>query len=358
MNDVSERIHHWILSRVVEGDLAPGDQIPTEKELAKRFSTNRMNAHHAVKALEGEGVVERRKRRGTRIRPDLPPESLPAIRDEMVDHVRVFIHPAVPGGFRHWNDTALNEFERVLNADGLKVRYAAPPTLAEELEAVTEELSVVGARGLVFFARERDLNLLLKRKDLLAGYRDRVFIVNPGVYPTDRVPFHSLSFDTFGEGMLVGAHLKERRIPQASFVKTGDSFWLNQRLDGVRCALAGSSVEFSVIEAGREALIPLIEERVGASRAKPAFITPTDKMATGLIDELSERGINVIADFHVVSFNNDPQFRHYNLTSVAPPVERIGSAAARLILEKRWSGEDDTQINVKLSSRLVVRDSC
>lgn len=53
--DVINRIKEWIDN----GDLLPGGQIPPERELTKRLSSQRLTIRNALAALEQEGVVRR-----------------------------------------------------------------------------------------------------------------------------------------------------------------------------------------------------------------------------------------------------------------------------------------------------------
>ena len=47
-----------ILATIREDGLRPGDQVPPEAELAKRFQVGRSTVREAVKLLEGDGVIE------------------------------------------------------------------------------------------------------------------------------------------------------------------------------------------------------------------------------------------------------------------------------------------------------------
>ncbi len=46
--------------RILNGELAPGTQLPTETELAAQFGVNRSTVREAIRQLEQEGLVERR----------------------------------------------------------------------------------------------------------------------------------------------------------------------------------------------------------------------------------------------------------------------------------------------------------
>src|SRR6476620_8561180 len=64
-----EDVHAALLRQLQTGRWKPGDQIPTETELLKQFGVSRITVARAVRDLEREGLVERRRGAGTFVRP-------------------------------------------------------------------------------------------------------------------------------------------------------------------------------------------------------------------------------------------------------------------------------------------------
>ncbi len=60
-----QRIVEQIESRILEGNLKIGDQLPSERELAEQFAVSRIAVREAVKALREKGLVEIKPGRGT-----------------------------------------------------------------------------------------------------------------------------------------------------------------------------------------------------------------------------------------------------------------------------------------------------
>jgi len=60
-----EQIVHQIEESILKGSLKPGDQLPSERELAQRFGVSRTAVREAVKALREKGLVEAYSGRGT-----------------------------------------------------------------------------------------------------------------------------------------------------------------------------------------------------------------------------------------------------------------------------------------------------
>ena len=60
-------IKQHILGKIRTGDWPPGTLIPKEQEIADSFGCARTTVHRALRELAEEGVVERRRRYGTRV---------------------------------------------------------------------------------------------------------------------------------------------------------------------------------------------------------------------------------------------------------------------------------------------------
>lgn len=67
---VVERIVDQITNAIINGELKPGDKIPTEPELCDTFGVGRNSVREAIKILEAYGVLEIRRAEGTFIRQD------------------------------------------------------------------------------------------------------------------------------------------------------------------------------------------------------------------------------------------------------------------------------------------------
>ena len=62
-------VKRHVLGQIRSGVWRPGDLIPKEQELADAFGCARMTVHRALRELAEDGVVERRRRSGTRVAP-------------------------------------------------------------------------------------------------------------------------------------------------------------------------------------------------------------------------------------------------------------------------------------------------
>ncbi len=66
-SSVVDRVINGIISSIVIGELQPGDRLPTEQELSKKYDAGRNSVREAIKQLQAYGVVYIRRADGTYI---------------------------------------------------------------------------------------------------------------------------------------------------------------------------------------------------------------------------------------------------------------------------------------------------
>jgi GntR family transcriptional regulator len=73
------QLEQALRAHVVDAGLAPGDALPTEMELVAAFGVSRSTAREALARLQRDGLIERRRARGTRVaaRPFVEPFAWP-----------------------------------------------------------------------------------------------------------------------------------------------------------------------------------------------------------------------------------------------------------------------------------------
>ena len=59
------QLENLLREKILSGAFAPGDRIPTESDLIRRYGVSRITVRQALTALAGEGLIERRQGRGT-----------------------------------------------------------------------------------------------------------------------------------------------------------------------------------------------------------------------------------------------------------------------------------------------------
>ncbi|MFD5192324.1 GntR family transcriptional regulator [Streptomyces sp. NPDC058357] len=62
------QIAHFIRDQILRGDLRPGDEVPSERQLAADWKVSRPTAARSLEALSHQGLVEKRQGSGTYVR--------------------------------------------------------------------------------------------------------------------------------------------------------------------------------------------------------------------------------------------------------------------------------------------------
>lgn len=62
------QIAHHIRDQILRGDLRPGDEVPSERQLAASWNVSRPTAARSLEALSHQGLVEKRQGSGTYVR--------------------------------------------------------------------------------------------------------------------------------------------------------------------------------------------------------------------------------------------------------------------------------------------------
>ncbi|MEU4607173.1 FadR/GntR family transcriptional regulator [Kribbella sp. NPDC023972] len=126
-----QRIVEQVEEALARGDLAPGQRLPSERELVAQFAVSRSTVREALRVLESNGVV--RSRPGDPNGPEILPFSQTALRKQMVRLARV-------------DELTLSEligFRMIM--DGAAIQVASRLRTPEELAEMEETLVAMRA---------------------------------------------------------------------------------------------------------------------------------------------------------------------------------------------------------------------
>jgi DNA-binding LacI/PurR family transcriptional regulator len=178
----------------------------------------------------------------------------------------------------------------------------------------------------------------------------------------ESVPY--VDSDNVGGARTAVEHLIERgRRRIATITGPLDMYVAQCRLDGYRQALtdAGSPADEDLIagadfteDGGRRAMRELLDRGTDPD----AVFAASDVMAAGARQVLRESGRRVPGDVALVGFDDSPVARHMDppLTSVRQPIEEMGRAMARVLLEE-IAERSRARPQLVLPTELVVRAS-
>ena len=163
----AQQIRQFILGSAADGSLTPGNRLPTERELAQRFSVPRNAVRRTLAQLEAEGSITRHVGRGTFLTGRVPaigrgvpqPGAVHASPAELME-ARLRIEPALaelivtnatPADFERM-EMCLEKAEKAATLDEFELWDAA---LHEALAAATHNRFVTRVLDLVTVARQQ-----------------------------------------------------------------------------------------------------------------------------------------------------------------------------------------------------------
>jgi len=362
MNNITREIYRSLLSRISNGEVKAGEPLPPEIKLAKSFNTNRMNAHRAVKMLEENSLVVRKKRVGTVLQEKIDQTLISKLIKE-ANRVIYVLYSSTPHWI-HWNETSFLALEQEISESGYSVMYDNIPTngTREDYIYLLKKISSAGASALVIFPDAEDAAFLKNNGDLLLDFQMPVYMLNRSGEPMllDMVSF--VSMDPFSDGITIGTLLKKHACKNIVMINedTGQYFWGVKRYEGLLTGLqrgnGNNAPPPENIPATAEGLTKAVKI-IRKLRGNIVIVAVNNLYAAKFIDFAKQQGLFIPADYRLIAFDDNPLFRSYNLTSMAVPVQKIGRLFGKLICDKSWLEEYKGKVSIKVNSELVIRET-
>jgi DNA-binding LacI/PurR family transcriptional regulator len=363
MNNIQRQIFDHILERFRNGEFREGDRIPTEMELSALFKTGRMNAHYAVRELEKAGLVSRNKKTGTTARRVEDIDSLSGLRAGGFGPVYIMSGPLRPQNF-HWNEGTLAELETALNKNGRRAVYTDFPQSSDALASEIKKASALGADSIVLLPAGEEIPMLMDSSALFEGFAGEVYFLDRCGEWLSEFPLHILCANPRAEGVIAGRYLISKGVSRAVFLTQADDsgcWWASERGAGLmeaykKFAPAGAAALTLNIQlpGGFDSALDIVR----GSAEKTAFVCRNDDYAATFIEFMGKRGLRCPDAFYVIGFDNNPELRTFNLTTVAPPSDKIGKCLAEMVCANKWRRRDGASVIIKLDSRLIQRGTC
>lgn len=346
-------LRNWILERFENGELQPGERLPSEHELAARFGFSRQTIRHAIGALEAEGWLERRQGSGTyATAKTLAAKNRNRTVAVLTTYLDDYIFPDIIRGI-----------ERVLTPAGCSLSLHLTRNAAEREAECLHDILARPIDGLIAEGTKSAFpnpNLALYQRLRERGVP--VVFINGGYAGLDAA---SVLFDDEEAGRLatecllaqghqeIGALFKVDDIQghrrYAGFLKAHHTHGLKVREDRVLWFTTEDQPLLS--EPGYDGV--LLRRFAGVT----GLVCYNDQVALGLLGSLRRLGLSVPADLSVVGIDDShlAGIAVPPLTTVAHPRSILGTIAANLLLQL-MSG-DQEQVCEVLPPHLVQRDS-
>lgn len=351
-------IYQQIHRAIVSGEYAVGQRIPTEAELGAAYRVSRPTISRALRDLEQQGYLLRRRGAGT------------FVREFQRTSGGLFglTVPHTEGGIL---GPICAEIVQRADAGGHSVLYGGTlprhgPVSAAQADAFCERFisrGVIGVFFLPLILRREQMDMNLRIADRLSDAGIAIVLLDHDIvdYP-QRSRYDLVGVDNRRNGTVVTEHLLAGGCRRIHFVTIDLTVSTSTaRIAGYQDALRNHGIEpdpswvhrWNTAEDGE-----FVRRLVRDARAE-AFVCVNDDVARTLLLHLATLGVRVPEDVRIVSFDDLPfaAALPVPLTTLHQPTRDIGAAAVETMLS-RIAAPDRPPRDVWLACDLRIRNSC
>ncbi|MCL6442409.1 MAG: GntR family transcriptional regulator [Alicyclobacillus sp.] len=335
-------IYEQLKEQIEQNRYGPGEQLPTEVELAKMFQVSLITSKRALLELQRDGLIYRTRGKGSFVKSMSPAESRgPVVRSvENTANIVSMVLPSQGHGFARYIQGAAD----YLNKCGYYLSVHSTDDAVASDRQFLRDLASKGIRGIIYYP----VNHFRNWDVLLALRMNQCAVVTIDQHLPD-LPIPSVVCDNFGGSYESAKRLIElghRRIAYVSCTYIDSTSTIRERFYGYCSALreSGIAVDPDVLvfdytmgpsdavggrSSGRSVLTRLKSLNVTAILAEHDFL------ACELLSRAAELGMKVPQDLSIVGFDNLEIGAHLPipLTTVEQDFYEIGRKAAELVIE-------------------------
>lgn len=335
----SQQIYNDILSQIIKNQFAEGQQLPTERELVKRYDVSRPTISKALSQLQRDGLITRRPGSGSYVRSDvrksevsetsrtcdigllIPRLGITEIFEPICARIaqlsQLYDFNLLWGSSAAHNieDTAIdleNACKRFITkkVDGI---FFVP------LELVPDQIGV--NNRLVKLLSEAEIPVVLLDSDYLPFGKRGIFDL--------------VGIDNVKAGYLAAQHYLDQGAQRVDFFfRSFSASTVKMRLQGCRLALSEKGILMPPqwIHEGESQDLAFVREVISSGGKN--FVCANDFTAISLMRSLQKLGLSIPEDVRVVGFDNI-KYAEYSLvplTTFHQPCYELGELAVDMLM--------------------------
>ena len=346
-----EQIYNYVIGEIQDGNLKPGDRVPSEKELSVQFHVSRITSKKALEKLTNDHVVERMRGKGSFVAQAIDIERLQnlvtggnseAFLPEASHHIIALLLPdfAESYGLR-----LVKAVEQRLKEYGYSMLLRRTSGAHNEEELAIESCLSVGVDGMIVFPEHGEYyNARLLRLVL-----DRFPLVLVDRY-LKGIPACSVFTDNRQAAFTLASYLLDRGHQKIAFISppADGTSAIEDRLQGIMAAMSSRGLHFSEEDCLTSLYSTLpdafgpdnirddeqtIQQFIERHEKYSAFIACEYYMAQVLVQALQNIGRHVPEDYSVACFDSpEDTLGNVQFTHIRQNEQAMGRTAVDLLL--------------------------
>ena len=349
------KIKNDIEDMINEGEIKPGNKLPTENQLAQKYEVSRHTVRKALNILRQEGILYRKQGVGTFYKSNTNKTT------KNIGFISISLHAYIFADM-------LSSVDKILYDRGYQILLGNSMDNHEREKDILKEFIKKNVDGLIIEPAKSARNYpnisLLKRfvnNNIPVTILDSKF---------DEDNFNNITVDDEHGGILATEHLLEMGHKNIAMIYKGLHKPAVGRFEGYKKALKKHNIpvynnyvkqylnsEFEDRENFKKEIKEITKELINTEPQPTAIFCFNDQVAILVKDILQDLGYKVPGDFSIVGFDNSKQVNLEDITSVAHPKEKVGEKAAKITLERINDGKFEYCEDVVFKPKLVKRGS-
>ena len=342
------QLQNWLQSRIEQGIYMPNEKIPTEFELVKMSGLSRATVRQAVKNLENQGYIYRKRPIGTFVRSFTNKKNdLPTIGIILPD-IRAGYAPILARGAE--DEATKNGFSFILcNSDD----YLAQANY--HADRLINHL-VNGVLFVPIAASEKENKLLIEK---LNKHDIPVVLVDRAIQGADT---DFVTTDNFQGAFKLTEYLIQKGHEKIGILISQMFSTERLRYDGYIAALNKYNItpdpSIAILDNGSFNPTRYLEyaQKLLENKEKfTAFFAGHDRIALSFYSLSKKFNLSIPEDFSLVGYDDLP-FTTISLTTMQQPIYEMGQTGMKILLSK-IRGNNEKPKFIELKSTLIERSS-
>jgi DNA-binding LacI/PurR family transcriptional regulator len=337
-----------LVEKIRQGELKPGDRLPSNMELADQLGINHITLAKALNLLRQEGYVESYRKRGTFIKKGFGLENLAyGANARMVGLLLDDCHADT------FQADLVTSIYQSLDTAGLSLKLLAaknnPHIQFEQVKALFTNGRTAGCIVWPVMNQEQTKELQkIKPADFPLVFLDRY---------QEESEFDFSGYDNFPAGKMLGDYLKSEGYSNVCVVLRSGGLSLSsvkERIAGLKTVFE-ERVNVYTLDDSPDIRIKNI---LSINEKPTVLIGINEEVAVQLHDAILEAGFKIPENVVLASFDSQGVLKNpeYDITAISLPQGAVGQRAAE-ILVGRLGGDTKAVYHIQSPGYLVVRSS-